>query len=1237
MRASAAIAQETLTAEAANVVKHSISDAQRRAHTQVTPLHVASSLLTIHGSVLRQACLQSHLHLPHPLQCRALDLCFNVALDRLPASSLHTAVQPSLSNALVAALKRAQAHQRRGCPEQQQVPLLAVKVEMEQLILSILDDPSVSRVMREAGFSSTLVKLSLEEAMGTSAHQITIHSPTSADFSHLKSAYPGSGSYMLKQTVSSLSKDGLAVFEQPFRSNHANLFMPERQSCHRSSLVPSLLQKSSDHAVGGCREKDVNALIDILLRAKKRNPVVVGEPAPTHAIIKELLQRLEKGEVNEKLKKVKPVFPQFSTGHHSKEEMEQKLCHLKRDLDKSLCSGVIVFLGDLQWLLQESTAGNFLAYNSSQHAAMELGRLLMLHGGSGKLWLLGTATSHTYLRCQACYPALEQQWGLQPLPISSGSNVSLSPRLDRLQSTAESYDLCMDPKSAWFLSKPPSSLSNHEEDNSEELSCCPDCLANFETEYALFQEHEMTSNQESVHSCSSPIDIVGKKSQSVADSVLLPTWLQVKSDMNLTKVGGCIQDLRRKWNYTCRTRHAEFHGPEKSTASFPHEPASSSSHKAGTGKTPSKGSSFLSLDSHGGALDKAWLSLQPHPIQECIPSETGEASENDVLEFHPSVKSDRYKVTDAVYSDNLHLVMGRTAVEKGSSRSSGERHENHDSEERHENQRSELTVQTDLALGRSKTAVAGSIGDGNNCFKGRIACLNQSLESRGSNRKTLTASTEANPMSALQEMFRALPVSHSSNVELSNGSGKIKHQNLSGQLSKQDSEALTSLQSNLEEKIPWQKEAINAVASTIVQCRSGMGKRRGMSFKGDTWLLFVGPDQISKRKIAIALADGCEKKFIWFCLNVQNVTCPPPSLGNLQPNVDENGVPHRGRSLLERIVAAVRAKPCAVLLLEDIDKADIVIRRELGRGMQRGKLRDSNGREVSLASSIIVMTSSVGSNLCSVQQSNKKLCFSEERLQAALGCTIKILLEDAARTGRCIMTHRQLSVMEYTSLGKQGVVTSGEPTQLKRKADWHEPACETGEKRSKALDKGQGLELDLNLPVSQFEHVLESDEGFATPLSLATSQEETFAGTLISCVHQSLTKDFCSLCDEVVIFQSFNFDEISNNILDLLSRTVSSLTALHAAIEIDIAVVEHLVAATWEGRCNQVVLENWAKVVLGQTLSNLIENNKISADMTVKLVSEKECLLPEECFLSPDAPGNCVSHLPKHISTNCDS
>ncbi|KAF2620465.1 hypothetical protein F2Q68_00041425 [Brassica cretica] len=84
MRAGGCTVEQALTPEAANMVKQAMVLARRRGHAQVTPLHVASTMLSAPTGLLRTACLQSHTH---PLQCRALELCFNVALNRLPTST----------------------------------------------------------------------------------------------------------------------------------------------------------------------------------------------------------------------------------------------------------------------------------------------------------------------------------------------------------------------------------------------------------------------------------------------------------------------------------------------------------------------------------------------------------------------------------------------------------------------------------------------------------------------------------------------------------------------------------------------------------------------------------------------------------------------------------------------------------------------------------------------------------------------------------------------------------------------------------------------------------------------------------------------------------------------------------------------------------------------------------------------------------------------------------------------
>ncbi|KAM1201146.1 hypothetical protein FF1_017451 [Malus domestica] len=112
-----------------------------------------------------QVCLQHH-H-PHVHHCKP------AGNTNIASSPTHVGWRDKSDGdgiSLIAALKRAQAHQRRGCIEQQQ-PLLTIKVELEQLIISIIDDPSVSRVMRETGFSSTNVKNNLEDSSTSSVFQ----------------------------------------------------------------------------------------------------------------------------------------------------------------------------------------------------------------------------------------------------------------------------------------------------------------------------------------------------------------------------------------------------------------------------------------------------------------------------------------------------------------------------------------------------------------------------------------------------------------------------------------------------------------------------------------------------------------------------------------------------------------------------------------------------------------------------------------------------------------------------------------------------------------------------------------------------------------------------------------------------------------------------------------------------------------------------------------------------------
>ncbi|XP_076943815.1 protein SMAX1-LIKE 6-like [Bidens hawaiensis] len=163
------IARQCLAPEAVHALDEAVSVAHRRCHAQTSSLHMVSALLSLPSSPLREACVRArNSAYASRVQFKALELCLGVALDRL-SSTAQRVDEPPVSNSLMAAIKRSQANQRRQ-PENfhlyQQMTssqssgcVSSVKVELQNLILSILDDPVVSRVFGESGFRSSDIKL----------------------------------------------------------------------------------------------------------------------------------------------------------------------------------------------------------------------------------------------------------------------------------------------------------------------------------------------------------------------------------------------------------------------------------------------------------------------------------------------------------------------------------------------------------------------------------------------------------------------------------------------------------------------------------------------------------------------------------------------------------------------------------------------------------------------------------------------------------------------------------------------------------------------------------------------------------------------------------------------------------------------------------------------------------------------------------------------------------------------
>ncbi|RDY05982.1 Protein SMAX1-LIKE 3, partial [Mucuna pruriens] len=518
MRTGSCAVQQGLTPEAASIVKQAVALAKRRGHAQVTPLHVANTMLSITNGLLRTACLQSH---SHPLQCKALELCFNVALNRLPASTSsspmlqgshhhHSHACPSISNALVAAFKRAQAHQRRGSIENQQQPLLAVKIELEQLIISILDDPSVSRVMREAGFSSTQVKSNVEQAVSL----------------EICSQNNGNGS-----------------------GNDSNNKAKESNSGGEKGLV-----------LDPIRCEDVASVIDNLGSQRKRSVVIVGECVTSlEGVVRGVMEKVEKGDdVGECLRGVKFISLSLSSfGNVSRVEVEHKVEELRSLVKASEHGkGYVLYLGDLKWVFDYRARGSQgrACYCPVDHMVMEIGKLVsgVDEESNERFWVMGVATFQAYMRCKNGQPSLETLWGLHPITIPAGS-LRLSLMADSgLQNQPTNKKA--DNRTSWLL------LEGMKDDEKQQA-----CFAEPSTK----NETEVRSLQSST--CNSD-----------SSSSTLPAWLQqyknenkgiTYNDQNCVPVG----ELCKKWTNMCSSSQKQPYPSDKTLTLSSVSPSSSTS------------------------------------------------------------------------------------------------------------------------------------------------------------------------------------------------------------------------------------------------------------------------------------------------------------------------------------------------------------------------------------------------------------------------------------------------------------------------------------------------------------------------------------------------------------------------------------------------------------------------------------------------------------------------------------
>jgi len=189
---------------------------------------------------------------------------------------------------------------------------------------------------------------------------------------------------------------------------------------------------------------------------------------------------------------------------------------------------------------------------------------------------------------------------------------------------------------------------------------------------------------------------------------------------------------------------------------------------------------------------------------------------------------------------------------------------------------------------------------------------------------------------------------------------------------------LIQMEERLHERVIGQDEAISAVSNALRRSRAGLSDphRPIGSF------LFLGPTGVGKTELAKALAEfmfDTDQAIVRLDMSeymekhtvARLIGAPPGYVG-----YEEGG----------QLTEAVRRRPYAVVLLDEIEKAHRDVFNTLLQIMDDGRLTDGQGRTVSFTNTVLIMTSNVGSDRIVGEAVDEKI---REGIEEVLAATFK--------------------------------------------------------------------------------------------------------------------------------------------------------------------------------------------------------------------------------------------------------
>ena len=170
-----------------------------------------------------------------------------------------------------------------------------------------------------------------------------------------------------------------------------------------------------------------------------------------------------------------------------------------------------------------------------------------------------------------------------------------------------------------------------------------------------------------------------------------------------------------------------------------------------------------------------------------------------------------------------------------------------------------------------------------------------------------------------------------------------------------EKEKLLRMEEALSRRVVGQEEAVRIVSNAIRRSRAGLADPR----RPNGSFLFLGPTGVGKTELCKALAEflfDTEESMVRIDMSefmekhsvARLIGAPPGYVG-----YEEGGY----------LTEAVRRRPYAVILLDEVEKAHPDVFNVLLQVLDDGRLTDGQGRTVDFRNTVVIMTSNLGSNV----------------------------------------------------------------------------------------------------------------------------------------------------------------------------------------------------------------------------------------------------------------------------------